>query len=75
MAADLGNGLAHREAFIADAAGQVIEHLVNRDSLKHASLNAEGAQAGVPVPLGHGSVPETGKIVFVYRSVKISAVG
>jgi len=51
LAADLGDGLAYREAFTTAAAGQVIDHLMNHYGLR----------------LDHDAVPEPGKIVFVYR--------
>ena len=50
FAADLGDGLAYREAYTDSAADQVLEHLVS-----------EGLRPD------HESVPERGKIVFVYR--------
>ena len=51
LAADLGDGLIYREAFTTTAADEVIDHLVNACGLH----------------LDHDSVPEPGKIVFVYR--------
>jgi len=50
-AADLGDGLAYREAFTTDVAQAVVDHLVNNRGLKFDS----------------DAVPEPGKIVFVYR--------
>jgi hypothetical protein len=67
LAADLGDGLIYREAFTTDAAGQVIDHLVNHRGLRHAALDAQGAQAGVPVSPDDRPVLESGKIVFIYR--------
>jgi hypothetical protein len=51
LAADLGDGLIYREAYTTSAAEQVIEHLVNARGLA----------------LDRDAVPESGKIVFVYR--------
>jgi hypothetical protein len=51
LADDLGDGLAYREAYTTSAAQQVIDHLVNARGLR----------------LDRDSVPEPGKIVFVYR--------
>ena len=51
LAAELGDGLSYREAYTTNAAAEVIEHLVNKDGLR----------------LDRDSVPEAGKIVFVYR--------
>jgi hypothetical protein len=48
--ADLGNGLAYREAFTPDATQAVVAHLVNDRGLE----------------LDHDAVSESGKIVFVY---------
>ena len=50
-AAELGDGLAYREAYTTSAADAVIEHLVKSDGLRE----------------DHEAVPEPGKIVFVYR--------
>ena len=49
--ADLGDGLAYREAYTTTAAESVVEHLVT-----HRGLS-----------LDRDAVPEPGKIVFVYR--------
>ena len=49
--ADLGDGLAYREAYTTTAAEAVVEHLVT-----HRGLAIDRAAA-----------PEPGKIVFVYR--------
>jgi hypothetical protein len=51
LAADLGDGLAYREAFTTTAAQAVVEHLVNDCGLE----------------LDRAAAPEPGKIVFVYR--------
>ena len=51
LTADLGDALIYREAFTTTAADEVIDHLVNACGLH----------------LDHDSVPEPGKIVFVYR--------
>ena len=50
--ADLGDGLAYREAYTTTAAEEVVEHLVT-----HRGLNID-----------RDSAPEPGKIVFVSRS-------
>ena len=52
--ADLGDGLAYREAYTTTAAEEVVEHLVT-----HRGLAIDRASA-----------PEPGKIVFVYRTKK-----
>jgi len=49
--ADLGDGLAYREAFTSNAAQADVAHLVNDRGLQ----------------LDCDAVPEAGKIVFVYR--------
>jgi hypothetical protein len=51
LAADLGDGLAYREAYTSSAADAVIEHLVKSDGLRQ----------------DREAVPESGRIVFVYR--------
>jgi len=51
LAAELGDGLSYREAYTTTAAAEVVEHLVNQDGLR----------------LDRDSVPEAGRIVFVYR--------
>ena len=51
LVAELGDGLSYREAYTTNAAAEVIEHLVNQDGLR----------------VDRDSVPEAGKIVFVYR--------
>jgi hypothetical protein len=50
-AAEVGDGLAYREAYTSGAAEAVIEHLVQQDGLRP----------------DRDAVPEGGKIVFVYR--------
>jgi hypothetical protein len=49
--ADLGDGLAYREAFTTDAAQFVVDHLANNCGLAFDS----------------DAVPDPGKIVFVYH--------
>ena len=51
VVADLGDGLAYREAFTPGAAEGVVDHLVKRDGLQQE----------------RNVVPEGGRIVFVYR--------
>jgi hypothetical protein len=51
LAAELGDGLAYREAYTTSAADAVRDHMVNKCGLR----------------LDHEAVPEPGKIVFVYR--------
>lgn len=53
LEADLGDGLAYREAFTTDAAQAVVTHLVNDRGLE----------------LNHDAVPEPGRLVFVYRKI------
>ncbi len=60
LAADLGDGLAYREAFTTDAAQAVVDHLMNNRGLQFAP-EAERRSAL------QDAVPEPGKIVFVYR--------
>src|SRR5580692_2888144 len=50
--ADLGDGLASREAYTTTAADSVVDHFVNTRRLA----------------IDRDSVPEPGKIVFVYRA-------
>jgi hypothetical protein len=59
--ADLGDGLTYREAYTADAAQAVVAHLVNDRGLEP----------------DRDAVPESDKIVFVYRKTPaaISAAG
>src|ERR1035437_1335103 len=52
--ADLGDGLAYREAYTTTAAEAVVEHLVTHRGLA----------------IDRTAVPEPGKIVFVYRRRK-----
>jgi hypothetical protein len=60
LAADLGDGLIYREAFTTSAAEQVLDHLVNACGLH----------------LDRDSVPEPGKIIFVYHpTARMEAVG
>ena len=59
LAADLGDGLIYREAFTTSAAEQVIDHLMNACGLH----------------LDRDSVPEPGKIVFVYRGTRETGHG
>jgi len=51
LAAELGDGLAYREAYTPDAAASVADRLVSKCNLR----------------LDRESVPQPGKIVFVYR--------
>ena len=59
LAADLGDGLIYRGAFTTSAADQVIDHMVH-----HGGLRPGGA-----------SVPESGKIVFVYHKGRCWTAG
>ena len=52
--ADLGDGLAYREAYTTTAAEAVVEHLATHRGLA----------------IDRDAVPEPGKIVFVYRRKK-----
>ncbi|MGA3324106.1 MAG: hypothetical protein ABSF45_06505 [Terriglobia bacterium] len=54
LAADLGDGLAYREAFTTTAAQAVVDHLVNDRGLA----------------LERDAVPDPGRIVFIYRPGK-----
>jgi len=60
LAADLGDGLAYREAFTTNAAQAVVAHLVNDRGLQ---LDQEAERSSAL----HDAVAEPGKIVFVYR--------
>jgi len=51
LTAELGDGLAYREAYTTDAAVAVVDQLVSQCGLR----------------LDRESVPEPGKIVFIYR--------
>jgi len=65
--ADLGDELTYREAYTTDAAQAVVAHLVNDRGLKpdhNAATEAEGSSA----------LPESGKIVFVYRKTPAATV-
>ncbi len=73
LAADLGDGLAYREAFTTTAAQAVVDHLVNNRGLQFApeaerrsALHDTDTEAERRSAL-HDAVPEPGKIVFVYR--------
>ena len=57
--ADLGDGLAYREAYTTNAAQAVVNHLVNNRGLR---LYEEAERSSALQ-----DVPEPGKIVFVYR--------
>jgi hypothetical protein len=74
LAADLGDGLAYREAFTTDAAQAVVAHLVNDRglALDRAATEAERSSALHHVPEAErGSAlraaAEAGRLVFVYR--------
>jgi hypothetical protein len=54
LVADLGDGLAYREAFTTTAAQAVVDHLVN----------ARGLQ------FERDAVPAPGRIVFIYRPTR-----
>jgi hypothetical protein len=55
--ADLGDGLAYREAYTTTAAEAVVEHLVTHRGLA----------------IDRDAAPEPGKIVFVYRKTQAAA--
>jgi len=79
LAADLGDGLAYREAFTTNAAQAVVGHLVNnrglqldldavREAERSSALHDAANEAErSPRRALQGAVPEPGKIVFVYR--------
>jgi hypothetical protein len=58
-AADLGDGLAYREAFTTEVAQSVVDHMVNNRGL-------EFDRDAVPIP---------GKIVFVYHPARDTGYG
>jgi hypothetical protein len=62
LAADLGDGLAYREAFTTDAAQAVVAHLV-----KDRGLELDRAAEAERGSAQHDAVPEPGRLVFVYR--------
>jgi hypothetical protein len=63
--ADLGDGLAYREAYTTTAAEAVVAHMVNDRGLQlDLDVNHE-AERRSALP---SAAPEPGKIVFVYRS-------
>jgi hypothetical protein len=89
LAADLGDGLAYREAFTTNAAQAVVAHLVNDRGLepvpeaerRSALPYAEGSLAlqGATIEAGPSSTPpdavsEPGRLVFVYRKVRPAPV-
>jgi len=56
--ADLGDGLTYREAYTPDAAQAVVAHMVNARGLEP----------------DRDAVPESGKVVFVYRRTPAVAI-
>ena len=70
LAADLGDGLAYREAFTTSAAQTVVDHLANNRGLERVpeaerrSALPEAAELDSAVP---EAVSEPGRLVFVYR--------
>src|SRR5208282_4868001 len=60
LAADLGDGLAYREAFTTNAAQAVVAHLVNNRGLQRAQEAERSSTL-------QAAAPDPGKIVFVYR--------
>jgi hypothetical protein len=72
LAADLGDGLAYREAFTTTAAQAVVDHLVNDRDLK---LDLDAVPEAERRSALHGAVPEPGKIVFVYRQTRDTGFG
>ena len=67
LVAELGDGLIYREAFTADAARAVEEHLIHDCGLMPAA-EAEGSSAL------HDAL-QPGRIVFVYRPTRDSGFG
>ena len=61
--ADLGDELTYREAYTTDAAQAVVAHLVNNRRLEPDHAAATEADRG-------STVPQLGKIVFVYRKTR-----
>jgi hypothetical protein len=59
LAADLGDGLAYREAFTTTAAQAVVDHLLNDRGLE----------------FDRDALPEPGKIVFAYRKGEMVSGG
>jgi len=68
LAADLGDGLAYREAFTTNAAQAVVAHLVNDRGLE---LVPEAERCSAL----RGAVPEPGKIVFIYHRARDTGYG
>jgi hypothetical protein len=64
LTANLGDGLAYREAFTTDAAQAVVVHLVNHRGLQRDPEGSGQSAVGTQPPQ---ATPEPGKIVFVYR--------
>ena len=77
LAADLGDGLAYREAFTTNAAQAVVAHLVNDRGLEPVP-EAEHRSA-IPYTEGSSAPPdavsEPGRLVFVYRKVRPALAG
>jgi hypothetical protein len=72
LAADLGDGLAYREAFTTSAAQAVVDHLVNDRGLKLDLDAVPEAERRSALP---SAVPESGKIVFVYHQTRDAGFG
>jgi hypothetical protein len=68
LAADLGDGLAYREAYTTNAAQAAVAHLVNNRGLE---LVPEAERCSAL----RGAVPEPGKIVFVYHRARDTGYG
>jgi hypothetical protein len=56
--ADLGDGLAYREAYTTDAAQAVVTHMVNARGLE----------------IDHAAAPEPGRLVFICRKLEAANV-
>ena len=67
LAADLGDGLAYREAFTTDAAQAVVAHLVNDRGLELDRAAATEAERSSAL---HDAAAEAGRLVFVYRKLR-----
>ena len=64
--ADLGDGLAYREAYTTTAAQAVVAHLVNTRGLQRDPEGSGQSAVGTQAPQ---VAPEPGRIVFVHRKM------
>ena len=78
LAADLGDGLAYREAFTTNAAQAVVEHLVNDRGLElvpEAEPNSALPATEDRKLKTDNCLSEPGRLVFVYRKTPPAPAG